>query len=168
SNCVYGAAVADFNGDGLNDLLLNDYSCSAVPYGYGTNAVVKLGKGSGSFGPGQNVYQNASGVTSIFPIRTSLGTRPDIAFSVASDTTIPDSTSSIDLLINTSDGAFPGCGPSGFAEGVEVCAPGATATSPVKFSVSAAGPTPMRTAQVWVDGKKAAEQLTHAFSNYSF
>ena len=26
----------------------------------------------------------------------------------------------------------------------------------------------MRTAQVWVDGKKTAEQLTHAFSNYSF
>jgi hypothetical protein len=26
----------------------------------------------------------------------------------------------------------------------------------------------MRTAAVWVDGKKVAEQLTHAFSNYSF
>lgn len=26
----------------------------------------------------------------------------------------------------------------------------------------------MRTAAVWVDGRKVAEQLTHAFSNYSF
>ena len=26
----------------------------------------------------------------------------------------------------------------------------------------------MRTAAVWVDGKKVVEQLTHAFSNYSF
>ena len=57
---------------------------------------------------------------------------------------------------------------SGFAEGVAICTPGASATSPVKFSVGAAGPTPMRTAAVWVDGKKVAEQLTHAFSNYSF
>jgi hypothetical protein len=168
NNCVYGATVADFNGDGLNDLLFNDFDCSAVPYGYGTNVVARLGKGSGSFGPEQPVYQNQSGVTSFYAVRTSLGTRPDVAFSLASDTTIPDSTSSIDLLINTSDGAFPGCGPSGFAEGVTVCAPGGTASSPVKFSVGAAGPTPMRTAQVWADGKKVTEQLAHAFSNYSF
>ena len=168
SNCVDGVTVADFNGDGLNDVLYNDTDCNDTPYFFSTDLVVRLGKGSGSFGPEQTVYQNSSGVTAIYAVRTSIGTRPDLAFSMRQDTTIPDSPSSIDVLINSSDGAFPGCGPSGFAEGVKVCAPGATATSPVKFSVGTAGPTPMRTAQVWVDGKKAAEQLTHAFSNYSF
>jgi hypothetical protein len=54
------------------------------------------------------------------------------------------------------------------AEGIRICAPGASASSPVKFSVGAAGPTAMRTAAVWVDGKKVHEQLAHAFSNYSF
>lgn len=168
SNCVDGVAVADFNGDGLNDILYNDTDCNYTPYFFSTDLVVRLGKGSGSFGPEQTVYQNSSGVTAIYAVRTSIGTRPDIAFSMRQDTTIPDSPSSIDVLINSSGGAFPTCGPSGFAEGVKVCAPSATATSPVKFSVGTAGPTPMRTAQVWVDGKKAAEQLTQSFSNYSF
>lgn len=168
SECVYGAAVADFNGDGFNDLLYNSYSCIAAPYIYGTDMVVKLGQGSGSFGGELSLYKNSSGVTAMYAVRTSLGTRPDIAFSLQENTVYPLSPSSIDLLINSSEGDFAGCGPSGFAEGVTVCVPGATSPSPVMFSVGTAGPTPMRTAQVWVDGKKAAEQLTHAFSNYSF
>ena len=107
------------------------------------------------------MYQNLGAIETPFVIKSTLGTKPDIVFSAVYN---DGSNEASELLTNTSGGAFPTCGPSGFAEGVQVCAPGATATSPVKFSVGTGGPTPMRTAQVWVDGKKTAEQLTHAFS----
>jgi hypothetical protein len=75
----------------------------------------------------------------------------------------------VSLLENTSTGSFPGCGTAGAAVGINVCAPtGSSASSPVKFSISGSGPTAMRTVAVWADGQKVAEQLTHAFSNYSF
>ena len=72
------------------------------------------------------------------------------------------------LLSNVSHGFFPGCGVTGVAEGIRICAPSETANSPVTFSIGGAGPTAMRTAAVWVDGKKVDEQLAHSFSNYSF
>lgn len=154
--------VADFNGDGLNDIAYEESPCNQP--NYLTDVAVRLGKGAGSFGPEQDIYQNLYQSGGLYAVRTTLGTKPDLVLTVNSG----GSTGAIELITNTSSGAFPGCGLSGFAEGVQVCTPGATATSPVKFSVGAAGPTPMRTAAVWVDGNKVAEQLTHAFSNYSF
>ncbi len=155
--------VADFNGDGLNDLVYDENTCSSTSSA-NTEVAVRLGTGSGNFGPEQFVYQNLYQIGLLYAVRTTLDTKPDLVF----DRFNGGTTDTIELLSNTSTGNFPGCGLSGFAEGVQVCTPGASATSPVKFSVAAAGPTPMRTAAVWVDGKKVAEQLTHAFSNYSF
>jgi C1A family cysteine protease len=39
--------------------------------------------------------------------------------------------------------------------------------SPVSFHVSAAGQVPMRDVELWVDGRKVAEQID-GFSNYTF
>lgn len=157
-----GVTVADFNGDGLNDLAYNESPCNQSSYV--TDLAIKLGEGSDRFGAEQVVSQNLYQTGHAFAVRTTLGTKPDVVFSEY----LGGSSGAIELLTNTSTGAFPSCGLSGFAEGVQMCAPGATSTSPVQFSVGTAGPTPMRTAAVWADGKKVAEQLTHAFSNYSF
>jgi hypothetical protein len=168
SQCAGQPAVADFNGDGLNDLAYNVSSCASYPAANGNmNLVFRPGESSGSFGQEQTIAQSVNGGFPLSAIRSTTGTKPDLLFNeVTSSTT---STVTIELLTNDSTGAFPGCGLSGMAEGVQICSPaGTSSTSPVQFSVAAAGPTPMRTAAVWVDGKKVAEQLTHAFSNYSF
>ena len=157
-----GITAADFNGDGINDLAYTAVPCNSNSVA--TSVYVRLGTGSGSFGAEQSVYQNLYQLGVPMAVRTTLGTKPDIAFNQFNGNT----TSSFELLGNTSTGNFPGCGFSGAAEGITVCSPSATSSSPVKFSVASAGPTVMRTAAVWVDGAKVSEQLTHAFSNYSF
>jgi hypothetical protein len=127
--------------------------------------VVRLGTGSGNFGAAQTVYQNQYELETAYAVRSTLGTRPDIVFDQNNGGTTNDS---FEILTNDSTGSFPGCGLSGKAEGISICSPGASSSSPVKFSIGAAGPTPMRTVAVWADGQKIAEQHTHAFSNYSF
>ena len=162
TQCAGHLAVADLNGDGVNDLAYNESACDLSSPN--TEVVVRLGSGSGKFGAEQTVYQNLYGLGATSAIRSTTGTKPDLVFGQSSATGDNGSV----LLTNTSEGSFPACGPTSIAEGVQICTPTASSTSPVKFSVAAAGPTPMRTAAVWVDGKKVAEQLTHAFSNYSF
>jgi hypothetical protein len=153
-------AVADFNGDGVNDLIYAESSCDLSSAN--TSVVFRPGQGSGSFGEESTISQVLGSTGAPYAVRTTTGTKPDVIFGETTNV------HALVLLSNTSTGAFPGCGLSGIAEGVQICTPGSSATSPVKFSIGAAGPTPMRTAAVWVDGKKVAEQLTHAFSNYSF
>ena len=162
-------ALADFSGHGVNDLFYNEGPCTSGATST-DSYVVKAGTGAGNFTAEQTVYQNTvspSNSLSLdagWAVRSSVGTRPDLVF------TTPNSSASTTLLVllsNTSSGSFPGCGVT-VAEGIRICSPATSGNSPVKFSVGAAGPTPMRTAAVWVDGKKVAEQLAHAFSNYSF
>ncbi len=167
--CPYSVGVADFNGDGLNDLSYMEGSCTTGDTG--VTLVVKPGTGGGAFGAAQTIAQAPYTASGLQVLRSTVGTKPDLLY-VA--TTAPydgygnGAAAQLVLLTNDSTGSFPGCGLSGMAEGISICTPPATADSPVKFSIGAAGPTPMRTAAVWVDGKKVAEQLTHAFSNYSF
>jgi hypothetical protein len=153
--------VADFNGDGLNDLA---YSGSPCNVSEATTLFIRLGTGSGNFGAEENVYQNPSRIDEPFAVPTTLDSKPDVVFSQLNGTT----SASFEVLTNDSTGSFPGCALTGKAEGISICSPGASSSSPVKFSLAAAGPTPMRTVAVWAYGKKVAEQKTHAFSDYSF
>ena len=155
--------MADFNGDGLNDLAYSTGSC--VNGSTTTSLSLHLGTGSGNFGAEEKIYQSTDQIIDApFAVRTTMDTKPDIVFDQFNGTTA----SSLEVLTNESIGSFPGCGLTGKAEGLTVCSPGASSSSPVKFSIGAAGPTPMRTVAVWADGQKLAEQKTHAFSNYSF
>jgi hypothetical protein len=160
--CAGFFTAADFNGDGLNDLAYTAAPCNS---GSAQSLFVRLGTGSGNFGAAKNVYQNSYELGEPHAVRTTLGTRPDIVFDQKNGGTTNDS---FEVLTNDSTGSFPSCGLTGKAEGITICSPGSSSSSPVKFSIGAAGPTPMRTVAVWADGKKVAEQLTHAFSNYSF
>jgi FG-GAP-like repeat/Bacterial Ig domain len=168
NQCPGSPAVADFNGDGINDLAYSEASCSTAST---SNFVIRPGTGIGGFGAEQTVYQNTYGIYPPYAIRTTAGTKPDLVFVEDLGPHNNPSTNppeALVLLSNGSTGSFPSCGVTGMAEGIRICAPGASASSPVKFSLGAAGPTAMRTAAVWVDGKKVTEQLAHAFSNYSF
>jgi Big-like domain-containing protein len=167
NQCPGPVAVADFNGDGINDLAYSEASCTTAST---SNFVIRPGTGSGGFGAEQTVYQNTYRIYQPYTVRSTTGTKPDLTFveDLGPNNTSTNPPEALVLLSNTSAGSFPGCGVTGMAVGIRICTPGATAGSPVKFSVGAAGPTPMRTAAVWVDGKKADEQLVHAFSNYSF
>jgi hypothetical protein len=162
-----GVAVADFNGDGINDLAYGESSC---PGFNATNFVVRPGTGSGNFGAEQTVYQNLYYTYQPFAVRTTTGTKPDLVLTentAAQSDPATNPPEALVLLSNASVGSFPNCGIS-VAEGISICQPQPKSASPVIFSLATAGPTPMRTAAVWVDGKKVHEQLTHAFSNYSF
>ena len=164
SRCVGDLTVADFNGDGINDLAYSAGSCAdfSTP-----DVVIRPGTGGGNFGSETTIAQGVYTTDHLTALRATTGTRPDLVYNNLTQDT-PTDQFSVVLLTNESTGNFPGCGLSGFAEGVQICSPGVSSTSPVKFSVAAAGPTPMRAAAVWVDGKKVDEQLLHAFSNYSF
>jgi FG-GAP-like repeat/Bacterial Ig domain len=168
SQCPGSVAVADFNGDGVNDLA---YGVSPCPGFSATDFVVRPGTGSGKFGAEQTIYQNLYYTYQPLAVRTTTGTKSDLVFpedTAAHTSPATNPPEALVLLSNDSVGSFPGCGVTGVAEGVRICTPGASASSPVRFSIGAAGPTPMRTVAVWADGKKVSEQLAHAFSNYSF
>jgi hypothetical protein len=168
NQCPGSSAVADFNGDGINDLAYSEASCTTAST---SNFVIRAGTGNGGFGAEQTVYQNTYGIYQPYAVRTTTGTKPDLVFVEDLGPHNDPSTNppeALVLLSNASVGSFPGCGVTGIAEGIRICTPGASASSPVTFSIGAAGPTSMRTAAVWVDGKKVREQLAHAFSNYSF
>lgn len=170
SNCPVNPTVADYNGDGFNDLAFAEATCGQTlsgPFTY----VVKPGSSSGSFGAEQTIYTTPyqSGYD-LQAIKSTQGSKPDLVLTKDDTANYNAGPDSIDLLTNTSSGSyFPPCNTANLAEGINVCQPtGSSSTSPVYFSIAAAGPTPMRTAAVWVDGVKQYEQLIHAFSRYSF
>ena len=167
SECPGPVTVADFNGDGINDLAYGEGPSTAFNT---SDFVVRPGTGSGGFGAEQTVYQNLYNIYQPYSVRTTTGTKPDIVFTedtAANNNPATNAPEALVLLSNDSVGRFPNCGIS-VAEGINICQPQPKSASPVIFSLATAGPTPMRTAAVWVDGKKVDEQLTHAFSKYSF
>ncbi|HZC44078.1 MAG TPA: Ig-like domain-containing protein, partial [Acidobacteriaceae bacterium] len=157
-------AVADFNGDGIPDIAFTqDPNCANTA---GTNVAILSGKGNKQFGPQTSVSSTSYGFEAgPFAVRGNVDTKADLVYTDFSSSSFADE---VVTLLNQTSGNFPTCNAPNAAVGVNVCSPGASARSPVKFAVGAAGDTPMRKAEVWIDGKKAAEQFTGAFSNYAF
>jgi hypothetical protein len=169
--------VADFNGDGIPDIAFGGLDCDSVQP---TSVSILFGKGNGEFGsqtsiytftppPGPYLFQS-------YPphiLRGNRDTKADLVFSqqnIAETTNRPPTSNHIITLLNTTMGNFPTCSAPNAAVGINVCSPaaGSSVSSPVNFAIGASGDTAMRKVEVWADGKKQAEQLTGAFSDYSF
>jgi len=157
--------VADVNGDGKNDIVSIEASdCHDSPP---FTVDVLLGKGNRAFRPGQTVLSPDG----VYPatedvINLNRDSKPDLKLVFfTGDTNQPQTY----LLTNTTPGAFPKCGPPLGAIGFNLCSPTKIVYpgTSVRFSVAAANQTPGRKVEVWVDGKKLAENLK-AFSHYSF
>lgn len=167
ANCgVDAAMVGDFDGNGVNDLVVPEGTCGSQggPYtldfvGHNTN---------GSFATDQPFYTfNWGFTTRTVMLHADGNMKPDLYVSPCTDGTCEVNTTA--TLLNETSGSFPACqAPDAFV-GIHVCAPasGASVASPVSFQIGVAGPVPMRDVEVWIDGKKQAEQIA-GFSNYTF
>jgi hypothetical protein len=159
NQCTAGGgfvAVADFNGDGVKDLAVNEASdCQGTgPY----TIDILPGNGDGTYGAEQPVYSsNYSGDLYVF--RGNQDTKPDIRFYgyLASNNNTEDA-----IFLNTSSGSgFPSCAAPNRAVGIALCSPTSevAVSSPVTFSIGAANQTPGRKVEVWIDGHKQGESL---------
>jgi len=177
SGCISYEAptVADLDGNGFNDLIVTAHPCSntsgAVP-----NLEVLTRNSSSSYNAPQIVFSipnssaNPNQIQQVLVVNGDHNTKPDLLFQQCLTTYAGACTNGVTTfsLLNTTSGAFPTCNAPAAAEGIHVCSPSATAPgSPVTFNVGAAMPALARNMNVWVDGKKVAEQID-GFSHYTY
>src|ERR1700730_11574878 len=145
-------AVSDFNGDGINDILVVEASdCKGTKP---ETVNVLLGNVDGTYQPEQVVYTGTDTelLTQPTVLRANRDTKPDFLLLEQQPPTTAQPNPQI-LFENTTSGNFP--------TGTVVSG------SPVQFTIGSANQTAGRKVEVWIDGKKASEQLKHAFSYYS-
>jgi hypothetical protein len=175
SLCTTGQpAVADFNGDGIPDIVFTEHTCSQNSFTE-PSAPAQIaflpGHGNRAFGNEQALFNSTYGQQQNTVAHVLRGnnsdTKPDFMFDQYVST--PGGATETILMVNSTSGAFGGCRPPNSATGFRICTPlsGASVTSPVKFSFGAAWQVPVRKTEVWVDGVKKV-QSRNAFSDYGF
>ncbi len=168
-NCTNGGytpLVADFNGDGINDLAVVEASdCHAT---FPDTFNVLLGNGDGTFQPEQAIttFNGQLGTGDV--LRINHDSKPDLTLTGADGVFNPATT--LMLFTNTTPGNFPTCDAPDSGTGITLCTPTNTTgeSTSATFRIGAANQTPGRKVEVWVDGKKLGEELKHAFSYYTF
>ncbi len=176
AQCPVSAPIAaDLDGNGANDLVLEESDCATLNNRSSTQFTVTVNVLTRN----PNSSYNADQVIAMLPtttgidaekgpvvIRGNADTKPDILFTECVDSCRTNNTI---VLLNTTSGAFHSCNAPLALEGINVCSPSisGSSSSPVSFSVGAAGQVAMRKVEVWVDGTKETEQL-NGFSNYTF
>jgi len=172
--CVTGnAQVADMDGNGLNDLVVEEMDCGNT--GTGPLYVDVLTRNpDSSYNPDETVFWAQKAPDGLIHeisqapliLRADQDATPDLLVQQCLDSYCVDTANTTQL--NTTSGNWPSCSAPWFAEGFTVCSPlnGASA-SPVRFEIGAAGPVPMRDLEVWVDGSRVAEQID-GFSYYTW
>lgn len=169
ANCQNGArpTVADFNGDGINDIIVVE-TADCTGASSADTVDVLLGNGNGTFQPEQVVY-SGNNLYSPISFRANPDSKSDF---VLYQPPTPNS-NGFDagyIFQNTTMGNFPPCSSPKSYTGITMCSPTSTvvASSPVAFKIGAANQTQGRKIEVWVDGKKLGENLKGAFSYYTF
>jgi hypothetical protein len=172
-NCTASGAppvVADFNGDGNNDILVVEAADCKGDGPYTLN--VMLGNGSGTFEPEQVVYSSSDWIAEWHVMRASQSSKPDVTLWQAQLVDGNEiSNQEEEVLVNTTSGGFPSCtSPNFSATGINVCSPTSTAgaISPVTFSFGGANQTAGRDMELWIDGAKVDETLKETYSHYDF
>ncbi len=144
-------AMADFNGDTRMDLV--GIPTAAVP---GDEILFLLaGSGEGTFTPqpGGLPASGSGGAPIVGDFNFDV--RPD-ALSLVEGTIT--TTVIADLLNTTAGGNWGGCAYPRAGMGIHVCMPASSTASPVTFNASANSFGQLRKIELWVDGKKVAEQ----------
>ncbi len=148
-------AMADFNDDGLMDLVVETHDYSNTGY-----LLIFLASGS----PGQFQYQTwnltngTNGVANYSGLAVGDFNGDGAPDWVNHFYTI-DQSSLITTGLNTTPiGNWSNCPYPLTAKGISVCSPSGSSTSPVDFNATAHSFGSIRRLEVWVDGNKLAEQ----------
>lgn len=165
----YPPQVADFDGDGIADIIVaEDSDCKGdAPYTFN----FLKGNGDGTFQPEQVIYSTTDLISDWHVMRASHSSKPDLAlfqYQLVNNTlTNPEDL----VLVNTTSGNFPNCTPlNNLATGINICGPTSTvgANPNVTFSLAGSNQTPGRNMEIWIDGQKMAENLKNTYSYYNF
>jgi hypothetical protein len=154
-------AMADFNGDGRMDLV-GFATYPEAPYRL---VFFLAGSSEGTF------TQQTYGIPSYGTLGPIVGdfnsdTKPDVLGLIQDTTNVSDSTL-FEALNTTATGNWGGCSYPHAGEGITVCAPDPSSTSPVTFNASSDSFGQLRLMELWVDGKKVADQY-HAWGSHAW
>jgi hypothetical protein len=143
--------MADFNGDTRMDLV-------GAPSGVGTNEQLLFflaESDEGTFTEQYAALPTLGGVNALVVGDFNFDTKPDVLAVMAYTTT---ASVIADDLNTTAGGNWGGCAYPRAGQGIRICAPGSSTASPVRFNASANSFGQLRKMELWVDGKKIAEQ----------
>ena len=149
------ASAVDVDGNGINDLMVLESNCSTTGGGPNPNTVGVLTRNSNaSYNAEQTIVTSTvqnGGIGSIvygpIVLRADRNSKPDVAVGVCADDECLGT--NFQILLNSISGSFPTCTPPNAFEGINVCSPTGSPTSPVAFHVGASGQVPMRKVEVW-------------------
>ena len=160
--------VADFDGDGLADIVVEEDSDCKGDGPYTLNFM--KGHGNGTFDAEQAFYTTSDFIWNTYVLRASRSSKPDLTLFQSQFVQRTIVSPKQVVLLNTTAGAFPPCTPPNFrATGINVCGPTSElVTSPVHFAFGASNDVPGRDMEVWVDGRKVAESLKHTYTQHDF
>jgi hypothetical protein len=160
----------DVDGDGINDLVVGEADCNNNSQQGNVYIGVLTRNSNGSYNAERIVHTSPSYLDNISAIRANRDSKPDVSFLNCTGTPCAVAANQESaILLNATAGNSPACAPPDALQGINVCSPvaGSSVGSPVSFEVGAAGLVGMRDVEVWVDGRKVAEQI-NGFSNYTF
>jgi VCBS repeat protein/Big-like domain-containing protein len=152
--------MADFNGDGRMDMV------GEVNYGY-PNTTQQLAFFLAGANPGEFTIQIVNMPSYIFTTNAVVAdfnrdSKPDVALAMSDTSSSVGSGPAATLVtaLNQTPGVglWSNCNYPLMAQGMALCAPITYAPSTVSFAATASTVDPLRKIELWVDGKKIAEQ----------